>query len=352
MKITLVEIAKRIGADIVGPFGMSSENLDASVVTGLGSLGRAKAGDLSHLSSPSYRPQLATTKASAVILSAEYAAECPAICLVVEQPYLAFAKASQLFEISTPIANGVHPSAVVDSSAEIADNVSIGANVVIGANCKIGTNVQIHANSTIGNNCTIGDDSLLMSNVSIYRKVTLGARCVVHSGVVLGAAGFGFTPNAQGHYETIAQIGGVEIGTDVSIGANTAIDCGAIEDTVIGNGVKIDNQVQIGHNCRIGDHTIICGGAGMAGSTTIGKHCVLAGGCGIAGKSPIDLCDGVVVSVKTTISQSIDKPGIYSGAIVASEHKLWLRNALRFNSLGQLFARVKKLENERTDESD
>jgi UDP-3-O-[3-hydroxymyristoyl] glucosamine N-acyltransferase len=191
-----------------------------------------------------------------------------------------------------------------------------------------------------------------MSNVSIYRKVTLGARCVVHSGVVLGAAGFGFTPNVRGHYETIAQIGGVQIGTDVSIGANTAIDCGAIEDTVIGNGVKIDNQVQIGHNCRIGDHTIICGGAGMAGSTTIGKRCVLAGGCGIAGKSPIDLCDGVVVSVKTTISQSIDKPGIYSGGIVASEHKLWLRNALRFNSLGQLFARVKQLENERTDESD
>jgi UDP-3-O-[3-hydroxymyristoyl] glucosamine N-acyltransferase len=269
---------------------------------------------------------------------------------VVDQPYLAFARASQLFEIDEAIASGIHPSAVIDPSAELADNVSIGPNVVIGAHCKIGANVQIHANSTIGSNSIIGDDGRIMNNVSIYRKVVIGERCIVHSGVVLGADGFGFTPNARGQYETIAQIGGVQIGHDVSIGATTAIDCGAIEDTVIGNGVKIDNQVQIGHNCRIGDHTIICGGAGMAGSTTIGKHCVLAGGCGIAGSSPITLCDGVVVSVKTTISQSIDKPGIYSGAIVASEHKQWLRNALRFNNLAQLFARVKKLENEKADE--
>ena len=350
MKITLVEIAKRIGADIVGPFGMSTESYDERVISSLGSLGTAQAGDLSHLSSPSYRAQLASTDASAVILSAEYVAECPAICLVVDQPYLAFAKASQLFEIDVAIASGIHPSAVIDPSAELADNVSIGPNVVIGAHCKIGANVQIHANSTIGSNSSIGDDGRIMSNVSIYRKVVIGERCIVHSGVVLGADGFGFTPNAKGQYETIAQIGGVQIGDDVSIGATTAIDCGAIEDTVIGNGVKIDNQVQIGHNCRIGDHTIICGGAGMAGSTTIGKHCVLAGGCGIAGSSPITLCDGVVVSVKTTISQSIDKPGIYSGAIVASEHKQWLRNALRFNNLAQLFARVKKLENEKADE--
>ena len=351
MKITLVEIAKLIGADIIGPFGMSTESYDERVISSLGSLGTAQTGGLSHLSSPSYRTQLASTNASAIILSADCVAECPAICLVVDQPYLAFAKASQLFEIEEAIASGIHASALIDPSAELAENVSIGPNVVIGAHCKIGSNVQIHANSTIGSNSSVGDDGRIMSNVSIYRKVAIGERCIVHSGVVLGADGFGFTPNAKGQYETIAQIGGVQIGHDVSIGATTAIDCGAIEDTVIGNGVKIDNQVQIGHNSRIGDHTIICGGAGMAGSTTIGKHCVLAGGCGIAGSSPITLCDGVVVSVKTTISQSIDKPGIYSGAIVASEHKQWLRNALRFNNLAQLFARVKKLENERADES-
>ena len=350
MKITLVEIANRIGADIVGPFGMSEENFDARVISGLGSLGTAQAGDLSHLSSPSYRDQLASTDASAVILSAEYVAECPAVCLVVDQPYLAFARASQLFHIEEPMALGIHSSAVIDPLAHLADNVSIGPNVVIGAHCQIGSNVQIHANTTIASHSNIGDGGLIMSNVSVYRNVVIGERCIIHSGVVLGAAGFGFTPNAQGQYETIAQIGGLQIGNDVSIGAATAIDCGAIEDTIIGDGVKIDNQVQIGHNCRIGDHTIICGGAGMAGSTTIGKHCVLAGGCGIAGSSPITLCDGVVVSVKTTISQSIDKPGTYSGAIVASEHKQWLRNALRFNNLAQLFVRVKKLENERADE--
>ena len=350
MKITLVEIANRIGADIVGPFGMSEENDDVPVILGLSSLATAQQGELSHLSSPSYRAQLASTDASAVILSAEHVSECPAVCLVVDQPYLAFARASQLFHIEEPIPVGVHPSAVIAPTALLAHNVCIGPNVVIGAHCQIGANVQIHANTTIASHSRIGDDGQIMSNVSIYRKVVVGERCIIHSGVVLGAAGFGFTPNAQGQYETIGQIGGLQIGNDVSIGATTAIDCGTIEDTIIGDGVKIDNQVQIGHNCRIGDHTIICGGAGMAGSTIIGKHCVLAGGCGIAGSSPITLCDGVVVSVKTTISQSIGKPGIYSGAIVASEHKQWLRNALRFNNLAQLFARVKKLENERADE--
>jgi UDP-3-O-[3-hydroxymyristoyl] glucosamine N-acyltransferase len=350
MKVTLDEIAKRIGADIVGPFGLRGGNYAAIVISGLGGLGSAQSGDLSHLSSPVYRRHLEATEATAVIISSGDVAACPSIGLVVENPYLAFAQASQLFDRPEAIDSGIHPSATIHKSVLIAENVSIGPNVAIGANCQIGANSRIHGNTSIASDCIIGAGGMIMSNVSIYRRVVIGSNCVVHSGVVLGASGFGFTPNAAGHFETISQIGGLKIGDNVSIGANTAIDCGTIEDTVIGDGVKIDNLVQIGHNCRIGDHTIVCGAVGMAGSTKIGKHCVLAGGCGIAGKSPITLCDGVVVSVKTTISQSIDKPGTYSGSIVASEHKLWLRNALRFNSLGQLFARVKKLESERTDE--
>jgi UDP-3-O-[3-hydroxymyristoyl] glucosamine N-acyltransferase len=178
----------------------------------------------------------------------------------------------------------------------------------------------------------------------MYPNVALGERCIVHSGVVLGADGFGFTPDEKGHFQAIAQVGGLQIGSDVSIGAGTTIDCGAISDTLIGDGVKIDNLVQIGHNCKIGDHSLICGAVGLAGSTEVGRHCMLAGGSGVAGKNPVKICDGVILSVKTTVSQSIDKPGTYSGAIIATEHATWLRNAVKFNALGDLFKRVKRLE--------
>jgi UDP-3-O-[3-hydroxymyristoyl] glucosamine N-acyltransferase len=183
-----------------------------------------------------------------------------------------------------------------------------------------------------------------MPNVVLYRAVRLGRRCIVHSGAVIGADGFGFTAAEDGHLEAIAQLGGVNVGDDVSIGACTSIDRGALDDTVIEEGVKIDNQVQIGHNCHIGAHSVVCGCVGIVGSTRIGRHCVLAGGVGIGGDRPIELCDRVVVSGMTHVSASIAEPGIYSGGVLHSRNRQWKKNALRFGRLDELHRRVAALE--------
>lgn len=343
--ITLAEIAEHIGADIVGPFAGPPEGAGQLTISALGSIGSARPGALTHLSSPSYRQHLASTQATAVILGAEDAQSCPCPSLVVTKPYLAFARASQLFDQQRhQFLPSIHDSAVVDPTAQIGKDVYLGPHVVIEANVRIGDGAVVQANTSIGANSEVGAHSQLCANVTLYANVTLGERCTVHSAVVLGAPGFGFTPDEKGHLQAIAQVGGVTIGNDVSIGAGSTIDCGAIDDTVIEDGVKIDNLVQIGHNCRVGAHSLICGCVGLAGSTTIGRHCVLAGGCGVGGKHPISICDGVVISAKTTVTQSIDKPGIYSGSILATEHSTWLRNAVKFSALGELFKRVKKLE--------
>ncbi|MEM9623401.1 MAG: UDP-3-O-(3-hydroxymyristoyl)glucosamine N-acyltransferase [Pseudomonadota bacterium] len=332
-------VAEHIGAEVVG---------DASQpITGLGSLANAEPGQLSHLSSPSYRHLLPDTRASVVILAAEAVAECPCTALVVDNPYLAFARASQLFAKHHALNSGVHPSAVIGEGCVISPDAAIGANVVIGAHTEIAAGAMIHPNTTIGEHCRVGADAVLFSNVAIYRDVQIGPRSQVHSGTVIGAAGFGFTPGSQGQLVEIAQLGGVRIGADVSIGACTTIDCGAIDDTVIEDGVKIDNQVQIGHNCRIGAHTMLCGCVGIVGSTVIGKHCVFAGGAGVGGTKPVTICDGVVVTARTVVSQSVDQPGVYSGTIVFHEHKKWLRNAMRFEALDDLFKRVRNLERSR-----
>ncbi len=209
---------------------------------------------------------------------------------------------------------------------------------------RIGEGVTILANSVVGDRCVIGADSVLRANVTLYTDVVLGARVLVHSGAVIGADGFGFTPDEQGCWQPIAQVGGVRVGDDVSIGANTCIDCGTIDDTVVEDGVQIDNQVQIGHNCRIGAHSLQCGMVGLAGSTTIGKHCVFAGRSGVGGDHPVDVCDGVIVSACTVLSQTVTQPGMYSGSVLFHEHGKWRRNALRFAHLDELFKRVKKLE--------
>jgi UDP-3-O-[3-hydroxymyristoyl] glucosamine N-acyltransferase len=178
----------------------------------------------------------------------------------------------------------------------------------------------------------------------LYPDVHLGARSIVHSGAVLGADGFGFAPDEHGHLVSIAQLGGLRVGADVSIGAATTVDRGAIEDTVIEDGVKIDNQVQIGHNCRIGAHSVICGCVGIVGSTSIGAHCVLAGGVGIGGSAPIEICEGVTITGMTHVSASINEPGIYSGGVIHSKSRNWKKNALRLQKLDALFRRVARLE--------
>ncbi len=340
--LALSEIAAAIGAELVGDGTLE--------IRGLGSLGQAGAGQLSHLSSAAYRAELPGTRASAVILRREDVADAPCAALVTDNPYLAFARASQLFAKQERLPGDVHGSAVIADGVVVPASARIGPNVVVGADVSLGEGVTILANTVVGDRCVLADDVVLRGNVTLYPDVRIGARSIVHSGAVLGADGFGFTPDETGRWETIAQLGGVDIGADVSIGANTCIDCGAIEATVVEDGAKIDNHVQVGHNCRIGAHTLICGQVGLAGSTVIGKHCVFAGRSGAGGDNPIHVCDQVVVSSCTVLSQSVTKPGVYSGSMLFHEHGKWRRNALRFGSLDDLFKRVKRLEKARADE--
>ena len=334
--ISLAEIAAHIDAQIIGEADIS--------ICGLGSLGNAKSGELSHLSSPTYRGLLADTGASAVILSADDADLCPCTALVVERPYLAFALASQLFAKQPQLEEGVHPSATIHPSCKISSQCAIGPNVCIGADTTVGAQVRIFANVVVGERCELHDGVTLHGNATLHDDVRVGVNSVIHSGAVVGGAGFGFTPGPDGKLVEIAQLGGVLIGADVSIGAVTSIDCGAIDDTVIEDGVKIDNQVQIGHNCHIGAHTLICGCVGIVGSTVIGKHCILAGGAGVGGDKPIELCDGVVLTAITHVSQTITEPGVYSGGRMYQPHAKWRRNVLREPHLDELFKRVKRLE--------
>jgi UDP-3-O-[3-hydroxymyristoyl] glucosamine N-acyltransferase len=336
---TLAELARRIDARVEGD--------PSAIVNGLGSLSTATAGQLTHLSSRAYRRFLPQTRATAVILRAEDLSACPTHALIAKNPYLAFARASMLFSDRPVGLPGVHSTAIVDPSARLAVGVAIGPHAVIGAGCIVGARVEIGANTVVGAMCELGDDVRLLPNATLYHRVRIGARSVVHSGAVIGADGFGFAPDERGRQHEIAQIGGVVIGCDVSIGAATTIDRGAIDDTTIGDGVKIDNQVQIGHNTIVGEHTVICGCVGIVGSTRIGRHCVLAGGVGIGGDGPIEIADRVVISGMTHVSRSIDKPGVYSGGVLHSATLKWKRNALRFAELDELAKRVAALEKNR-----
>ena len=336
MAFRLGELAEHVGGEVVG---------DANIeIAGPGSLASAKPGQISHLSHPAYRDKLASTRASAVILKPEDLAGCPTNALVVANPYHAFAKVSQLWDEPPPLNRGIHPSASIDSSAAVHTTARIGPGVVVGPDTEVGPGVRLYANVVVGARCRLDEDVRLMANATLYGDVKLGARTVVHSGSVVGSDGFGYTPDASGRLEAIAQLGGVTVGCDVSIGSGTTIDRGAIDDTVIEDGVKIDNQVQVGHNCRIGAHTLVCGCVGMVGSTTVGRHCILAGMVGIGGDRPIDICDHVTVSGVTHVSSSITRPGAYSGGIIHSSTRAWKRNALRFQRLDELFKRVTRLE--------
>jgi UDP-3-O-[3-hydroxymyristoyl] glucosamine N-acyltransferase len=331
------ELAAHIHADVVG---------DANVrITGLGALASAREGQLAFLGSPSFKRHLSGTRASAVVVSPRDAAECTTNCIVSENPRLDFARLSQLFDDRPADPRGVHPWAKIHPSVVVPVDVSVGPNAVIGARVILASGVSVGANCVVGDDCVLGQGTRLMPGVVLYHRVRIGARCIIHSGSVIGGDGFGFVPDAQGRFETVAQVGGVRVGDDVSIGSCTTIDRGAIEDTVIGNGVKIDNQVQIGHNCVIGDHSLLCGCVGLVGSTRIGQHCVLAGMVGVgSGAGPVEITDGVMVSGLTHVSRSIARPGVYSGGVLHSETRRWKRNALRFGELDTLAKRVADLE--------
>jgi UDP-3-O-[3-hydroxymyristoyl] glucosamine N-acyltransferase len=296
--LTLGQIVARLGGRVAGDAG--------TVVRQVGSLEGAGSGHISFFTGKRHRDSLAATRASAVILGPDAEAETTLPRIVADNPYAYFARVSQLFNPLVAQSPGVHPSAVVAKSARL------GARVSIGPGCVVGEGV------------TIGDDSCLYPRVVIYAGCSIGARAIVHSGVVIGADGFGIAEE-QGRWIKIPQIGGVRIGDDVEIGANTTIDRGAIEDTVIEDGVKLDNQIQIGHNTRIGAHTAIAGCVGIAGSADIGRHCTFGGAAMVLGH--LRIVDHVNISAGTFISRSILKPGTYTGIYPVDEHDSWARGA-------------------------
>jgi UDP-3-O-[3-hydroxymyristoyl] glucosamine N-acyltransferase len=335
--VTLGEIAARFGLVLHGDPDLRVDRV--------GTLQGAGPGALSFLANPKYRRHLAGTQATAVILDAASREACPGAAFVADNPYAAYARVAALLHPPAPAEPGIHPSAVVAPSARVAASAQVGAQAVIEAGAQIGERVVIGPGSVVGCDSVIGDDSRLAARVTLYAGVTIGARTVVHSGAVLGADGFGIAADRDG-WVKVPQVGGVRIGDDVEIGANTTIDRGAIEDTVIGNDVRLDNQIQIGHNVRIGDHTAIAGCVGISGSTTIGRHCMIAGAAGIAGH--LEIVDHVVVLGLSMVSRSLLKPGVYASGMPVSEAGEWRRTVARLKRLDDLFDRVRHLE--RSDE--
>ena len=333
MNISLAELARHLDAELRGD--------GEQMISGVATLAGAGASDVSFLANNSYRSQLLDSKAGAVIVRPELADSVANAALVVVNPYLAFARTTQLFDNRPILSSGIHPSAVVAATASIGRDVKIAANVVIGEHVILGDQCEIGAGSVIDDHCQLGVGCRLSANVSLYHDVTLGDHVRIHSGAVLGADGFGFAPN-QGRWEKIAQLGGVRVGNNTEIGANTCIDRGALDDTVIGDDVILDNQIQIAHNVRIGDGCAIAACTGIAGSTRLGRNCTIAGGVGIAGHLTIG--DRAHIAAAALITQSIGDGEMYGSGTSQMPLNEWKRSATRFRQLDSLAKRLQKLE--------
>lgn len=321
--LTLQEIARRLGGEVAG---------DPTIaVRGVATLDEAGPGEITFLANPRYRPRLASTRASAVILGPRDREATAIARIVADNPYAYYARTVSLFHPPRAAVPGAHPTAVVDPSAAVAASAEIGPFAVVAAGARVGERARIGAGCVVGEGAAVGDDCLLHPRVTVYPGCAVGARCILHSGAVIGADGFGMAPDA-GRWVKIPQVGRAVLGDDVEVGANTTIDRGALGDTVVEEGVKIDNQVQVAHNCRIGAHTVIAGCTGIAGSAVIGRHCVIGGGVGIVGH--ITIADGVTVTGTTFVTKSITEPGVYSSGMPMMPHADWLRNAARLRRLG------------------
>jgi UDP-3-O-[3-hydroxymyristoyl] glucosamine N-acyltransferase len=331
--ITLGQLAEFLGATLRGPADKQ--------ITGLATLQEAGPGQVSFLANPQYRKFLATSHATAVLLKPADAEGYAGDALLIADPYLAYARISHLFDPKPKAAAGIHPTAVVADDAVVDPAASVGAYVVIESGARIAAGVTLGAHCFIGARCVIGEGGWLAPRVTLYHDVRIGERVVIQSGAVLGGEGFGFA-NEKGVWQKIAQIGGVTIGDDVEIGVNTAIDRGAMDDTRIGNGVKLDNQIQIAHNVQVGDHTAMAACVGISGSAKIGKHCMLAGGVGLVGH--IEICDGVFITGMTMVTRSITEPGSYSSGTAMQPAAEWRKSAARIRQLDDMSRRLQQLE--------
>ena len=329
----LAEIVARFGGELVG---------DPDVkVRQVATLRSAQPDDLSFLVHGKYRDELGATRATAVIIPAAERDATTLPRIVCADAYAYFAKVSALFNPPPPVVPGVHPTAVVAPGAQVAGSASVGAGCVIEAGARVAEQAVLGPGCFIGEGASIGPESRLHAQVAVQAHCALGARVIVHSGAVIGADGFGFAPEG-GKWLKITQIGRVVVGDDVEIGANTTIDRGAVDDTVVEEGVKIDNQVQIGHNCRIGAHTAIAGCVGIAGSTKIGRNCLIGGGTLIAGH--IEIADRTVIAAGAGVSKSLRRADVYMSAIPAVEAREWRRTLALLRNLDRMSKRIRELE--------
>lgn len=330
---SLRQLADRLNAELKGD--------PDCIIRRLNTLQDAGPGELAFLASKAYAHYLDKTAASAVILHPAQAASFPGNALIMANPYLGYANASVLFDQAPRPGAGIHPTAVVSDSAEVDPAAAIGPHVTVAQGARVGPGSVIGPGCSIGADCCIGSNCRLGANVTLYHGVSVGDNTTIHSSSVIGADGFGFA-NDRGSWVKICQLGSVEIGDNVEVGACTTIDRGALGNTIIESGVIIDNLVQIAHNVRVGENTAIAGCCGIAGSTIIGKNCILAGGVGLVGH--ITLCDGVTVTGMSMVTKSIDKPGSYSSGTPLSETSEWRRAAVRFGQLDKLSQRLTKIE--------
>ena len=328
---------------LIERFNLQYEGDRKRIIQGVETLSQAGPNDLSFFTSKTYLPDLRATKAGVVLLAPADTQAFSGDKLLSEHPRMAYAQlASWLFRPDEQSKQGVHPTATIGENVELHPSAYVGPQCAIADNCVIGEGVCLISNVSIGRNCTIGADTLVYPSVVLYHDSHLGKGCCIHGGTVIGSDGFGFEPDEKGKWHKIPQIGGVRVADGVEIGSNTTIDRGAVQDTVIGEGVIIDNLVHIAHNVSIGAHSAIAGCTAISGSTTIGRHCLIGGGTCIKGH--IQIVDGSHISGMSMVTRSIRKAGVYSSGIPAKEKTLWLKNAARFHQLDDIARRVKALE--------
>ena len=333
----LGRLAERLGAELRGD--------PDRVVRAIAPLGAAGKGDLSFLANRRYLKDLRTTRASAVILGPGDADASPTASLVLPNPYLGYARAAALMAAHPEVQPGTHPSAVVDRTAEVSSEAGVGPLAVVGSGARIGAGARIGPGSVVGPDAVVGDGTCLVANVTVCRGARIGSRCLLHPGAVIGADGFGLA-NDAGKWVKIEQLGSVRLGDEVEIGANTTIDRGALQDTVVGDGVKIDNQVQIAHNVVIGPDTAIAGCVAIAGSVRIGARCIIEGAAMISGH--LELADDVHVTGGSAVAKSIARSGVWSSGMPAQESHVWRKMWIRMQKLDDYARRLSRLERQGT----
>ncbi|MBN8946556.1 UDP-3-O-(3-hydroxymyristoyl)glucosamine N-acyltransferase [Rhodanobacter sp. UC4437_H4] len=334
-------------AELAARFGLDVRGDGTRMVSGVGTLGGAGASELSFLSNSKYTAQLLSTRAGVVVLREENLADCPATALIARDPYVAYARIAALFERLPAAPAGVHPSAVVAASARVSAGASIGPCCVIEADAVVEDGAVLGPHCIIGEGCTVGAQSRLVARVTLVTRVILGRRVLVHPGAVIGSDGFGLAFDTD-HWIKLPQLGGVRIGDDCEIGANTTIDRGTLDDTVLEEDVRLDNQIQIAHNVHVGAHTAMAGCAAVAGSARIGRYCQIGGNAGVLGH--LELADRVTITAKSLVTHSIREPGEYSSGVPLQENRLWRRNAARFKHLDEYARRLAALEKDKSDD--